>query len=132
MTHANWSGSVPGVHAIHMKNLDNLSPSDLIDEFVRISLAQYEAIESDSSRKYNRLFDRIGKVEAALKAMPGDQRRMLLALYTHQNIFVRLRSAQATREITPAAARQVFEGIALSGIYPYAADAKRALRYLNG
>lgn len=115
-----------------MKKLENISPNDLVDEFLRISLAQYAAIENSEIQKYNKLFFKIDEIETLLKNMPGDQRRMILALYTHENIFVRLQSALMTKEIAPSAAKRVFEEVEASRIYPYSADAAQALRNLNG
>lgn len=115
-----------------MKKIDRLSPSDLVEEFLRISLAQYEAVEKGEIHKYNRLVKKIPNIKQLLKGMPGDQRQLLLGLYAHHNIFVRLQSAQVTKDIAPSAAKRIFEEVMASRIYPYAADAAESLRNLEG
>ncbi|MEW6256709.1 MAG: DUF2019 domain-containing protein [Pseudomonadota bacterium] len=115
-----------------MRKTENPSSSDLVSEFLRISLAQYEAMEKGEIYKYNRLIKKIPIIKQLLKSMPGDQRHLLLALYSHQNIFVRLQSAQVTKDIAPSAAKRIFEEVMASRIYPYAADAAESLRNLEG
>lgn len=114
-----------------MRKLENHSTSELVDEFLKTCLALYEASERDEIRKYNRLMGRVSNIERALRGMSGDQRYVLLPLYTHPNIFVRLMSAMVTSDLAPLEAKGVFEGVEASRIYPYSADAAFALRSLE-
>lgn len=115
-----------------MKNSNNISVSALVDKFVSISLAQYEAIEGGEIQKYNQLYSEIDRIVDELKNMRGDQRRMILALYAHRNIFVRLQSASVTKDIAPSAAKRIFEEVEASRITPYAVDAAFALKHWKG
>lgn len=70
-------------------------------------------------------------VEQELQARPGDQRRALLALYTHSNAQVRLQAAGATLAVAPAVARDLIETIASSREFPQAGDAGMTLWNLD-
>jgi hypothetical protein len=72
----------------------------------------------DEIAKFNRLFDQTEAVETELKTRDGDQRRMLLRLYNHRNIQVRLKAAKATLAVAPDAARRKIQEIADSREYP--------------
>jgi hypothetical protein len=107
------------------------SVQELVARFVSIGLAQYDALYVADTRKYNRLFSRMGDVEGELKCREGDQRRALLPLLDHPNLQVRMMAAHAVLAITPALARKAFESVRDSGIFPQAADASGTLRALD-
>ena len=107
------------------------SVQELVARFVSIGLAQYDALYVADTRKYNRLFSRMGDVERELKRKEGDQRRALLPLLDHPNLQVRMMAAHAVLAITPALARKAFESVRESGIFPQAANAGMALRALD-
>ena len=55
--------------------MTSLSPDQLVQEFVRVSLDQYEAHRYRRVAAYIRLYWLTETIEKELKARPGDQRR---------------------------------------------------------
>ena len=104
---------------------------ELVDDFVEIGLAQFEALAGFDARRANRLFDKKTALLNELKRRDGDQRHALLPLLRHENLQVRINAARATLAIAPAAARQALERIKATGIMPQAADAAGCLRSLD-
>jgi Domain of unknown function (DUF2019) len=113
-------------------NLKSMSIDGLVHRFVEIAIAQDWAIFEDATAKYNRLYGQMDEIRSELKSRPGDQRRVLVQLYDHPNIQVRLKAALSTMALAPNAVRPVLERIAKSGAYPQAADAGFALDRLDG
>ncbi len=111
--------------------LASMSLVQLVEEFIAIGLAQYEANVGNDASKYNRLFRNMSAVTAELKTRPGDQRSALLALYDYPNFQVQLAAARATLAVAPARARALIETIAASGDYTYAGDAGMCLVALD-
>lgn len=109
-----------------------MTVNELVERFVAIALDQDKALFNDEIEKCNALYGEMDDVRNELKNRPGDQRSALLPLYTHSNIQVRLKAALTTMEVTPAAARAVFQKIADSRQYPQAADALAAIWRLDG
>lgn len=99
----------------------------LVAEFVELGVAQSVAMETMETAKYNRLFKKEATILAELKIRPGDHRRLLFPLYTHENIQVRLNAAKSTYALDPVAARGVIEAIANSRRFPWAGDAGMTL-----
>ncbi len=95
-------------------HLDPLSLDQLVTMFTEMAIEQSKAMFAGDSKKYNRLLDQMIEVEAALKALPGDQRRALLPLHNHRNAQVRLMAAIATLEQEPKASRQCFRFSAIA------------------
>ena len=108
-----------------------LSSDELAEQFRNLALAQDQALLRDELTKFNKLFLEMEAVEAALKSRPGDQRRRLLDLYSHENVHVRLKAAEATLAVAPEAARNMLETIANSRKYPQAGHAGMALNALD-
>lgn len=101
--------------------------SELVDQYVAISLAQFDAIRNDDSAKFNHLVDGLIAVEDELRKRASDERAALLSLYAHDNPQVRLNAATATLTVAPAQARAVLEKIRASQEQPQALDAGMTL-----
>jgi hypothetical protein len=113
------------------RNLESLSVPDLVDRFATIALEQDRALLYSEIAKFNRLFEKMNRVEAELKSRSGDQRRALMTLYEHPNSQVRLKAATATLGVTPEGARALIEDIASSRKFPQAGDAGMTLDALD-
>jgi hypothetical protein len=113
------------------KRQENMSLQELLSSFVEIGIAQGEAAEEFRTAAYNRLFDRESKVLDELRRRGTDERRILIALYDHPNIQVRLNAAKSTYALNTAAARAVIQDIADSKISPWAGSAGMTLWSLD-
>jgi recombinational DNA repair ATPase RecF len=100
------------------QNLYEMASEQLVRRFIAIGIAQATALLRDEIAKYNRLFDEKTAILAELKSRPGDQRRLLLPLFDHENVQVRLNAAKATLAVAPAAARRMIEMIATKNAGP--------------
>jgi hypothetical protein len=112
-------------------NLEEMTVDQLVDRFVSICLDQDQALLYSDIAKFNRLFKQMRATDDELKSRPGDQRRALLALYTHPNAQVRLQAARASLAVAPDAGRSLIETIASSRKYPQAGDAGMTLDALD-
>ena len=99
--------------------------------FVTIALEQEEANIDFDTKRFNRLFWEMDKVEGLLKAMPGDKRSALVPLLQHPNLEVRLRAAKSTLAVAPEAARATLEALRKITHTPQASDAGMCLRALD-
>lgn len=113
------------------RSLGSRSDSELVVRFVEIAVEQEHAQMLGQIPKYNRLFKLMEDVKAELKSRVGDQRRLLVDLYTHENMHVRLKAAKATLAIAPEEGRKVLEQIAASKWFPEAGDAGMSLWALD-
>ena len=95
-------------------DLSNMAIGSLVDRFVAIGLAQDHALLYSELAEYNRLYEKMRAIEEELKRRPGDQRRVLSTLYSHENLQVRLQAAGATLALEPDAAREIVTAIAES------------------
>jgi len=111
--------------------LENMTPQQLVERFVEITVAQDRALLYSEIERYNQLIDEMRLVQDELKNHPGDQRRKLLPLYQHPNWQVQLMAARATLAIAPEAARRMLENIAASRHFPQAGDAGMSLVNLD-
>lgn len=111
--------------------LDAVSVEELVSRFVEIGSSQDDALLYNEIDKFNRLFDEETDILTELKSRDGDQRRVLLGLYTHPNMQVRLNAAKATLAIAPERAQEALESIRGSRRYPQAGDAGMSLRNLR-
>ncbi len=111
--------------------IENLADEELVEQFIEISLAQYSALFKREIAKFNRLFDRKIKIVNELKSRMGDRRRLLLDLFDHPNIQVRLNAAEATLAVAPQTARAQLQVIRDSKEYPQAMDAGMSIRGLD-
>lgn len=108
-------------------NPAKMTSEELVEHFVEIGIAQDDALLGRNVARYNRLFDRKTAVLTELKQRAGDHRRLLVSLYDHRNMQVRLNAAKATLAIVPVAARELLQAIYDSGWSPQAGDAGMAL-----
>lgn len=109
----------------------DMTIDELVAQFVEIAVAQERAILYDDNAKFKKLYLQMDAIEHELKRRHGDQRRVLLKLYQHPNMQVRLKAALSTLAIEPKAARATLEAIANSGWQPQCADAGMALWNLD-
>jgi Domain of unknown function (DUF2019) len=107
--------------------LDQLSVPELVQRFVSLTLAQYEARFPSQTAKYNRLYHEMRDVRDELKRREGDQRRALLPLINHENAQVRLMAASSLLTIFPGRAKRALESVRDSRIVPPAANAEGLL-----
>jgi hypothetical protein len=111
--------------------LHEMSSEQLVECFAAIGVEQEKALLWNEIAKFNRLYSQKRAVAEELKSRPGDQRRMLIRLYDHENAQVRLNAATATLAVFPEAARHKIETIASSRKFPQAGDAGMTLFALN-
>jgi hypothetical protein len=110
---------------------EDMSVAELAENFVSITLGQFQAERHDEFAKYKRLYQEMIAVEQELKTRPGDQRRSLVTLFEHPNPQVRLMAAEATLALVPTAARQVLQELWDRKQFPQAAHAMGTLRALE-
>ena len=103
------------------------SVAQLVERFVEIGVAQDWALLGNEISKVNQLFREKREIVDELKSRPGDQRRVLLDLYAHSSLQVRLNAAKATLAIAPIAARQLLESLTENKLYAQAGDAGMCL-----
>ncbi|UUP16183.1 DUF2019 domain-containing protein [Nitratireductor thuwali] len=108
-------------------NLATLTSEQLVERFADIGVAQDDALLGNEISRYNALYKDKVAVEVELRSRPGDQRRLLMTLYDHPNMQVRLNAAKSTRAIDMRQARALLEQIAASKWGPQAGDAGMSL-----
>lgn len=113
------------------KRPENMSLEELLASFVDISIAQGAAAEEFRTSTFNRLYDRKAKILRELKRRENDQRRILIALYDHPNVQVRLDAAKSTYALNTVAARAVIQAIADTKVQPWAGSAGMTLWSLD-
>ena len=91
------------------KSAGPASVQELVERFLAIGLAQYDALYVADTRKYNRLYAKMQDVRNELKRREGDQRRALLPLLDHPNLQVRMKAANTVLAISPDLARKALE-----------------------
>jgi hypothetical protein len=116
MTRANWH---------------EWSVADLVAQFTKVSLEEFEAELESDIRKQNVCVREAMAIAEELKRRPGDQRSALMSLYTHPNVQVQLNAARLSLAVAPAAAREVISAISESKKYPQAGDAGMCLWTLD-
>ncbi len=113
------------------KPVNQVSVQELVERFVSIGLAQYDALYVADTSKYNRLYAIMVDIRNELKRKEGDQRRALLPLLDHPNPQVRMKAANTLLAISPDLARKALESVRESKIYPQAMDAGMTLSALE-
>ena len=103
--------------------IDQLTVSELVQRFLSLTLAQYEARFPSQTSKYNRLYHQMNEIRDELKRREGDQRRALLPLINHENAQVRLMAASSLLTIVPDRAKRALESVRDSRIEPPSANA---------
>jgi hypothetical protein len=113
------------------ENPKSMTTPALVARFAEIGVAQDEALLEGRTGEFNRLFDLKVAITEELKSRDGDQRRVLVELFRHPNMQVRLNAAKATLVVASKDARRMLTNIAASNHYPQAADARGSLRDLK-
>lgn len=111
--------------------LTDMSGAVLVKSFAEIVVAQDEALLGGQIAKFNRLFDKMTDVSNELKRREGDQRILLLDLFKHPNVQVRLQAAKHTLAVAPVEARRQLEEIVELQWFPQSGDAGMSLRNLD-
>src|SRR3954447_25978648 len=104
--------------------LDQLTVSELVQRFLSLTLAQYEARFPSQAAKYNQFYGEMRNVRDELKRREGDQRRALLPFINHENAQVRLMAASSLLTIAPDRAKRALESVRDSGIVPPSVNAQ--------
>ncbi|MBI1203995.1 MAG: DUF2019 domain-containing protein [Rhodopseudomonas sp.] len=104
-------------------DLASMTVMELVDRFVELCLAQFQAELFDDISKENKLIRQSIAVADELKTREGDQRRALVPLFGHSNPQVRLMAAQFTLAVAPAESRQTLQEIWDRKEFPQAASA---------
>ena len=112
-------------------DLKKLSIEQLIERYVAIGLAEEEAVLYDDTPGYNQLFRKEQAVVDELQGRPGDQRSALLALYEHDNPWVRMSAVKNSLALVPEEGRRVLQEMADSMKQPYADEAGMTLWTLD-
>jgi len=112
-------------------DLDKLTITQLVERFTALGIEEDKAVFDGDNAKYRRLYWQMDAVEQEMKRRPGDQRRALLPLFDHPNLWVRLMAAKTTLAVAPEAARQMLQAIESWGRQPYAGDAGMCLVSLD-
>jgi hypothetical protein len=114
-----------------MNRISDMTTMQLVERFTAMALEQYEAQQRRNIPKVNRLFDQMEALEEELKKRDGDQRRLLLPLYDHPVLHVRLKAALATLAVAPKKARSLLEEIGAKNKNLQGLDANMTLRQLD-
>jgi hypothetical protein len=112
-------------------DLSAMSSKNLVDRFAEIVVDQDRALLAGETTKFNRLFRQMMDVANELKGREGDQRRLLLELFTFPNMQVRVQAAKLTLAVAPVEARKQLEAIADTHWMPQAGDAGMSLSFLD-
>ncbi|WP_048648097.1 DUF2019 domain-containing protein [Nitratireductor soli] len=115
-----------------LRDIRTAQTERLIERFIEIGIEQDHALLGNEVSRFNRLFGEKKQIERALEERPGDERRVLFALYDHPDMQVRLNAARATRDLNYQRARALMEEIAASGHNPQAGDAGMGLWVMDG
>ena len=113
------------------KSADQTSVQELVERFVSIGLAQYDALYVVDTKKFNGFYSEMVDIRNELKRREGDQRRALLPLLDHPNLQVRMKAANSVLAISPHLARKALESVRDSGVFPQCADAAGMLSALD-
>ncbi len=112
-------------------DLKSLSNAEILQLFEQLCIEQYDAIEGNENARANRLITSTFAMENELKSRPGDQRRILMKLFGHPNMQVRLAAARANLAVDYLAARRELEAIVDEQWFPQAGDAGMTLWNLD-
>ncbi|WP_293808898.1 DUF2019 domain-containing protein [uncultured Bosea sp.] len=111
--------------------LTALTAQELKDLFEQLCIQQYDALEGNAIASYNKRYDQILAIQNELKARPGDQRRILMSLFGHPNMQVRLTAAHANLAVDYIAARRELQAIVDEQWFPQSGDAGMTLWNLD-
>ncbi|QEL23301.1 DUF2019 domain-containing protein [Bosea sp. F3-2] len=113
------------------QDIKALSNTEILKLFERLCVEQYDAIERNENARANRLILKSWALETELKSRPGDQRRVLMKLFGHPNMQVRLAAARANLAVDYVAARRELQAIVDEQWFPQAGDAGMTLEHLD-
>lgn len=105
------------------QSLETMTNEQIIARFVDLGVREDMAILMNEISKSNRLYPEKAALIEELKSRPGDQRRLLFALYDYPNKQVQLNAAKATLALDPARARATLEELTVNKLYYQALDA---------
>lgn len=108
-----------------------MTGEQLVERFVAIAVEQDQAILYDDNALYNRLSHLLEAVETELENRRGDQRAVLLPLYGHPSLWVRLSAVKSPLALAPEKGRRVLQAIREAKRQPYAGEAGMTLRALD-
>ncbi|RYE33771.1 MAG: DUF2019 domain-containing protein [Hyphomicrobiales bacterium] len=108
-----------------------LTAEELKRFFEQLCIQQYDALEGNAIASYNRRYDKILAIQNELKSRPGDQRRILMSLFGHPNMQVRLTAAHANLAVDYIAARRELQAIVDEQWFPQSGDAGMTLDNLD-
>jgi hypothetical protein len=109
------------------EDLSVLSSDEIVQRFEKLCIEQDDAMDRNELARANRLVWRIHALKMELKLRPGDQRRLLMRLFGHSNMQVRLSAAHANLAVDYVAARREIQEIADSRWGPQCGDAGMTL-----
>lgn len=111
--------------------MTKMTAAELVDRFVEISIEQGKALESLETARFNRLFKKLAPVVRELRSRSGDQRHLLLKLYDHPDLQVKLNVAGWAYALNPEAAVATFHTVRDTRKYPWAGHAGMSLSMLE-
>ena len=111
--------------------LKGRSTNELKSLFESLCIEQYNALERNEIAAFNKRYSRIQEIVDELKSRPGDQRRVLMQLFGHPNMQVRLTAAKFNLAVDYIAARREIQDIVDSKWFPQAGDAGMTLHHLD-
>ena len=106
-----------------------MTTADLLQRYAENGIDQDKAIFRNENPKFRALFREMAALEKELEFR--GQQHLLMQLYDHPNMQVRLNAAKATLAVAPDEARHQLEAIRYSRLNPQAADAGMAIRMLD-
>lgn len=111
--------------------LKGRSTNELKSLFESLCIEQYNALERNEIAAFNKRYSKIQEIVDELKSRPGDQRRVLMQLFGHPNMQVRLTAAKFNLAVDYIAARREIQDIVDSKWFPQAGDAGMTLHHLD-
>lgn len=91
------------------QDLSKLTDIELRDLFEALCIEQGTKWNPEGLRRYKKLYFEIDEVTKELKRRPGDARRLLIPLLTHEDWQVRLKAGINTYAIAPNEARKALQ-----------------------
>ncbi|CAH1655050.1 conserved hypothetical protein [Hyphomicrobiales bacterium] len=111
--------------------LKSLTTEELKRLFEQLCIQQYDALEDNAIAGYNKRYNTILAIQNELKSRPGDQRRILMSLFGHPNMQVRLTAAHANLAVDYIAARRELQAVVDEQWFPQSGDAGMTLWNLD-
>ena len=99
-----------------MKDITKYTVQELLAQFRKACLAQYDTYLTGDTRRRNRLYDFLLAATRELKRRGVEERRSLLTLFADENPQVRLQAATKVYSVAPEEAKACLEAIAAAGL----------------